>query len=353
MARTPFKVEILTPEGEVFNDEVEMVSTKTAVGSIGLLANHQPLLAMLDPTELRLYKSESDVVRYAQGEGFLQISGTHALVLVDEVFEVDELDSGDLKDRLKQAEDELDKAEEGTEELRAAERDEPPLRGVPEDRRLSDVAEGERRRRSSLAWQAKPSSEVFRMDERALTERLITYDTSNVDGLRAAAGFVKGWLEAREIDVVDHRFGDLHALSAMVGPEERPDARLPRPLRRRPRPRGAVHPPRRGRPADRARRLRHEGRARLDDVRHPRRRRRRTQVRVRLRDRARRGVRGHRAPHQRRPRPPRPRRRLRDHRRADRPARRDPGQGRARRAAWWCTGGPRTARRRGWATTPC
>ena len=123
MARTPFRVEILTPEGEVFNDEVEMVSTKTSVGSIGLLANHQPLLAMLDPTELRLYKSESDVVRYAQGEGFLQISGEHALVLVDEVFEVDQLDRSDLQDRLKRAEEECEKAEEGTEELRAAERD--------------------------------------------------------------------------------------------------------------------------------------------------------------------------------------------------------------------------------------
>ena len=123
MARTPFKVEILTPEGEVFNDEVEMVSTKTSVGSIGLLANHQPLLAMLDPTELRLYKSESDVVRYAQGEGFLQIAGEHALVLVDEVFEVDQLDRSDLQDRLKRAEQECEKAEEGTEELRAAERD--------------------------------------------------------------------------------------------------------------------------------------------------------------------------------------------------------------------------------------
>ena len=123
MARTPFKLEILTPEGEVFNDEVEMVSTKTAVGSIGLLANHQPMLAMLDPTELRLYKSESDVIRYAQGEGFLQISGEHALLLVDEAFEVDQLDTSDLQDRLKRAEEECSKAEEGTEELRAAERD--------------------------------------------------------------------------------------------------------------------------------------------------------------------------------------------------------------------------------------
>ena len=123
MAHESFKVEVLTPEGEVFNDEVEMVSTKTTVGSIGLLANHQPLLAMLDPTELRLYKSESDVIRYAQGEGFLQISGTQALVLVDEVFEVEQLNSSDLQDRLRRAEEECEKAEEGTEELRAAERD--------------------------------------------------------------------------------------------------------------------------------------------------------------------------------------------------------------------------------------
>ena len=123
MARTPFRVEVLTPEGEVFNDEVEMVSTKTSVGSIGILANHQPLLGMLDPTELRLYKSDSEVIRYAQGEGFLQMSGDRALILVDEVFGVDDLNASDLHDRLQRAEDELSSAEEGSEERRLAERD--------------------------------------------------------------------------------------------------------------------------------------------------------------------------------------------------------------------------------------
>jgi F-type H+-transporting ATPase subunit epsilon len=123
MARTPFRVEVLTPDGEVFNDEVEMISTKTTVGSIGVLAHHQPLLAMLDPTELRLYKSESEVVRYAQGEGFLQMTGEHALVLVDEVFGVDELNASDLRDRAKRAEDELANAEDGSEEARVAARD--------------------------------------------------------------------------------------------------------------------------------------------------------------------------------------------------------------------------------------
>jgi F-type H+-transporting ATPase subunit epsilon len=122
VARTPFTVEVLTPEGELFNDEVEMVSTQTTVGSIGLLANHQPLLAMLDPTELRLYKSESDVVRFAQGEGFLQVAGTHALVLIDEAFAIDDLDTSELRSRLERAEQERSDAEDGSEEQRAAER---------------------------------------------------------------------------------------------------------------------------------------------------------------------------------------------------------------------------------------
>ena len=123
MARTPFQVEVLTPEGEAFNDEVEMVSTRTSVGSIGILANHMPLLGILDPTELRLYKSDSDVIRYAQGEGFLQVYGNRCLLLVDEIFEIDELDAGNLEDRLRRAEEEIENSEEDTEERRAAERD--------------------------------------------------------------------------------------------------------------------------------------------------------------------------------------------------------------------------------------
>ena len=61
-----------------------MLSTRTSVGSIGILANHAPLMAMLEPTELRLYRSESDIVRFAQGEGYLQVVDNSALVLVEE-----------------------------------------------------------------------------------------------------------------------------------------------------------------------------------------------------------------------------------------------------------------------------
>jgi succinyl-diaminopimelate desuccinylase len=60
------------------------------------------------------------------------------------------------------------------------------------------------------------------VDERVLAERLITYDTSTADGLRAAAGFVKGWLESRGIDVRDQEFGGLPVLTAEVGPADGP-----------------------------------------------------------------------------------------------------------------------------------
>jgi F-type H+-transporting ATPase subunit epsilon len=123
VARSKFPVEVLTPEGEVFNDEVEMISTRTATGSIGILANHTPLLAMLDPTELRLYRSEGDVVRYAQGEGYIQVADNRALILVEEAQSPQQLDPAALRDRLRAAEDAYANAEAGSEQQRLAARD--------------------------------------------------------------------------------------------------------------------------------------------------------------------------------------------------------------------------------------
>ena len=123
MARTPFKVEVLTPEGEVFNDEVEMISTRTTVGSIGVLAHHQPLLGILEPTELRLYRSESDVERFAQGEGYIQVGPEGVLVLVEEALRPDQLDTADLQERVRKAEQAAEEAESGSEHERRALRD--------------------------------------------------------------------------------------------------------------------------------------------------------------------------------------------------------------------------------------
>jgi succinyl-diaminopimelate desuccinylase len=58
------------------------------------------------------------------------------------------------------------------------------------------------------------------MDERPLAERLITYDTSTPDGLRAAAGFVKGWLQSHDIDAWDRDHAGLPVILAEVGAPE-------------------------------------------------------------------------------------------------------------------------------------
>jgi len=123
MARNSFPVEVLTPEGQVFSDEVEMVSTRTTTGSIGILANHAPLMAILEPTELRLYKSESDVVRFAQGEGYLQVVDNRALVLVEDAIAPDEIDRSAFESRLEEARQAVESAEEDSEERARAERE--------------------------------------------------------------------------------------------------------------------------------------------------------------------------------------------------------------------------------------
>jgi F-type H+-transporting ATPase subunit epsilon len=93
------------------------------VGSIGILANHEPLLAMLEPTELRLYRSDTDIVRFAQAEGYLQFAENRALVLVEEAIAPDSLDRGALETRLKEAREASGGAEDGSEEKERAMRD--------------------------------------------------------------------------------------------------------------------------------------------------------------------------------------------------------------------------------------
>lgn len=107
-------VEVLTPEGEVWSGEARMVSTRSEVGELGILANHAPLLAALRPTELRLRVDDSEVRRYAQAHGWLQVYGNTARLLVEEAIPPEDLDAGALKEQLADAEQRLAEAEEGS-----------------------------------------------------------------------------------------------------------------------------------------------------------------------------------------------------------------------------------------------
>src|SRR6478672_7987179 len=89
------------------------------------------------------------------------------------------------------------------------------------------------------------------MDERVLCERLITYDTSTADGIQSAAGFVKGGLEARDIDVQTAVNNGLPVLAATVGAEKGSYGRVPRPGDGGPAPPGQVGPRHDGGPPDR------------------------------------------------------------------------------------------------------
>ena len=123
MAHAKFPAEVLTPEGEVFNGEIEMLSTFTTVGSIGILANHEPLLARLEPTELRLYRSEEEIVRFAQAEGYLQFADNRALVLVEEAIAPGQIDRQAFEAKLSDARKAAESAEQDSEEQGRALRD--------------------------------------------------------------------------------------------------------------------------------------------------------------------------------------------------------------------------------------
>jgi F-type H+-transporting ATPase subunit epsilon len=123
VAHPPFAVQVLTPAGDVYNGEVEQLSTRTGVGEVGILAGHVPILARLVPAELRLHVSGSETLRYAQGEGWLEVFANEARVLVSEAIPPDKLDVAELKERLADAERRRDEAAEDSAAREQAERE--------------------------------------------------------------------------------------------------------------------------------------------------------------------------------------------------------------------------------------
>ena len=123
MAHPAFHAQVLTPDGEVYDGEVEQVSTRTGVGEVGILAHHAPMLARLVPAELRLHVPDGETIRYAQGHGWLEVYANEARVLISEAVEIDSLEVSELRERLTEAEQRLTEAEQGSEAWQQAEQD--------------------------------------------------------------------------------------------------------------------------------------------------------------------------------------------------------------------------------------
>jgi succinyl-diaminopimelate desuccinylase len=60
------------------------------------------------------------------------------------------------------------------------------------------------------------------MDERLLTEKLVGFDSSTAQGVKLCAGFVRGWLEARDVQVHERAVRELPVLVADAGPVDAP-----------------------------------------------------------------------------------------------------------------------------------
>jgi F-type H+-transporting ATPase subunit epsilon len=110
-----FSLSLTTPDGAVFDDEAEMVIVPGAAGEIGVLARHAPLIALLKAGSTRVYKSRAseEVVEFATGPGFFTVESDRALALVDSAVDVREVDPEAARQRLEDAQAELDRVESG------------------------------------------------------------------------------------------------------------------------------------------------------------------------------------------------------------------------------------------------
>ncbi len=108
-----FDVALVTPEGEAFRGEAEMMVVPGAAGEIGVLARHAPLIATLKAGKTRVHLSENDVREFATGPGFFQVQFDRAIALVDDAVPAREIDVDRAQRQLDEARAELDRVDAG------------------------------------------------------------------------------------------------------------------------------------------------------------------------------------------------------------------------------------------------
>ena len=110
-----FDLSLVTPDGPVFEGEVEMLIVPGEAGEIGVLARHAPLVAMLKAGSTRIYRNRAaeDVVEFATGPGFFKVEQDRALALVDDAVDAKEIDPARAQEQLETARTELEQVERG------------------------------------------------------------------------------------------------------------------------------------------------------------------------------------------------------------------------------------------------
>jgi F-type H+-transporting ATPase subunit epsilon len=112
-AKKLFDLSLVTPDGPVFEGEVEMLVVPGADGEIGVLARHAPLIATLKAGSTRVYldRESENVKEYATGPGFFKVETDRAIALVDDAVSADDIDEARAREQLETAQRELERVD--------------------------------------------------------------------------------------------------------------------------------------------------------------------------------------------------------------------------------------------------
>jgi F-type H+-transporting ATPase subunit epsilon len=119
----PQRVDVITPEGPVFEGEAEIVVVPGAAGQLGIMANHAPLVSSLKPGELHVTDMQGQRHEFATDGGFVEVRRNETLVLVGEAVPRADIDAAEARKRLEQAQADLERARDGDGDIYAAERE--------------------------------------------------------------------------------------------------------------------------------------------------------------------------------------------------------------------------------------
>ena len=109
-----FDVSLVTPDGEAFEGQAEMIIVPGQIGEIGVLARHAPLIATLKAGSTRIHPGGgADVLEFATGPGFFQVLRDRAIALVDDAVEASKIDSARAHEQLDAAKVDLEAIERG------------------------------------------------------------------------------------------------------------------------------------------------------------------------------------------------------------------------------------------------
>jgi len=113
MAAT-LKLEIVTPEGSTYSEQVEMVTLPGAEGEMGIFPQHAPLMTQVVPGELIARKDGKEYF-LAVGEGFVEITAERVAIMTDMAIRAENIDETRAEEARKRAEARLAEKLEGEE----------------------------------------------------------------------------------------------------------------------------------------------------------------------------------------------------------------------------------------------